>query len=248
MKKFFDNFQLKSLFAVAVFTTLTGFSSLGHEVAPREVKYRGNGCPQGTTSVVLTEDKQTFSILYGPIQAEAGGVVEEQTDRKFCEVTIPLSIPEGYQIALEKLDLRGFVGLPASAHAKLRTKVYYVSPRKKGKEKYQRRFLVLSEDEHFEGEQEDSRGTFEDFEFSYGPDQIEPGRCDHGDLDVVIKSTLTVESNNEREQSMLVLDSIDGLQKIDESANLLGASHSGDRAMASAARFHFRPCKSNKSL
>lgn len=72
----------------------------------------GNGCPQGTVSASLSPDNAELSILFDEFIAEAGPSVGKRMDRKSCNISIPVSVPQGYSVSVIGVDYRGFVALP----------------------------------------------------------------------------------------------------------------------------------------
>ncbi len=73
-----------------------------------EPSYGGNGCPAGTASVTLSPDQQELSILFDQYIAEAGETTGRQVDRKSCNLTVPVQVPQGYSVAVFRVDYRGF--------------------------------------------------------------------------------------------------------------------------------------------
>ena len=72
----------------------------------------GNGCPQGTVSASLSPDSSELSILFDEFITEAGPAVGKRIDRKSCNISIPVSVPQGYSVSVIGVDYRGFVALP----------------------------------------------------------------------------------------------------------------------------------------
>ncbi len=82
-----------------------------------EVHYGGNGCPNGSASVVLTDDRRTISILFDQFKAEAGNTTGKRVDRANCNLRIPMQVDPGYAVALIKVDYRGFSSIPVGGSA-----------------------------------------------------------------------------------------------------------------------------------
>ncbi|MBH8556348.1 DUF4360 domain-containing protein [Nostocaceae cyanobacterium CENA357] len=68
--------------------------------------YGGSGCPGGTASVNVSPDGQELSILFDKFIALANNPRES---RKSCNLTIPIKVPQGFQISLYDADYRGYV-------------------------------------------------------------------------------------------------------------------------------------------
>ena len=75
--------------------------------------YGGTGCPAGTASVTLSPSQDALSILFDQFVAEAGGIYGRRVDRKSCNLSIPVQIPQGYSVAVIQTDYRGFNLVPA---------------------------------------------------------------------------------------------------------------------------------------
>lgn len=91
------------------------------------VIYGGNGCPQGTASVILSDDKTQFTVLFDDYIAET-----EERDwrvRRSCNLAVSLSIPAGYSVALLKLDYRGYARIPYRGFGQLRAEYFFAGDR-----------------------------------------------------------------------------------------------------------------------
>lgn len=80
--------------------------------------YGGNGCPAGTMNIVFAPDFLSFSILFDQFVAEVTQTGQKR-DVMSCNATIPMSIPNGMQMEIVRVDYRGFAGLPQGSHAVL---------------------------------------------------------------------------------------------------------------------------------
>jgi hypothetical protein len=69
-------------------------------------EYGGNGCPAGTASVTVSPDGQELSILFDQFIAYGNNARES---RKSCNLTIPIEVPQGFQISFYDVDYRGYV-------------------------------------------------------------------------------------------------------------------------------------------
>jgi hypothetical protein len=87
--------------------------------------YAGTGCPAGSASASLSDDKKTLSILFDSFTAEAGNTNGRQIDRKNCQVSIPVHVPNGLSVSIIGVDYRGFNGLPAGARSELRAEYFF---------------------------------------------------------------------------------------------------------------------------
>ena len=86
--------------------------------------YGGNGCPNQSASVSVSPDGQELSILFDKFIAQ-GNVAAER--RKSCNLSIPIKVPQGYQISLYDADYRGYVAPRTTAS--LRAEYFFAGNR-----------------------------------------------------------------------------------------------------------------------
>jgi hypothetical protein len=92
--------------------------------------YGGSGCPAGTASVTLSPAEDAISILFDAFAASAGGESNKRVDRKSCNLSIPVTIPQGYSVAVIQTDYRGFNYVPGSgAYTRLNTEYFWAGIR-----------------------------------------------------------------------------------------------------------------------
>lgn len=87
--------------------------------------YGGTGCPGGTAAATLSPDATSLSILFDAYQVEAGGMTGRQTDRKSCNVAIPVTVPQGYSVSIIQIDYRGFNSLPYGAQSRFNVEYFF---------------------------------------------------------------------------------------------------------------------------
>jgi hypothetical protein len=82
----------------------------------------GDGCPQGSATIVFSSDSSTFSVIYDrlSVQADAPGMA-----RTKCTVTFPFRLRNGFRARIQQVDTRGFVSLQAGDSASLKTKFHW---------------------------------------------------------------------------------------------------------------------------
>jgi Domain of unknown function (DUF4360) len=68
--------------------------------------YGGSGCPGGSANVTVSPDGQELTILFDKFIALGNNSRES---RKSCNLTIPIKVPQGFQISLYDADYRGYV-------------------------------------------------------------------------------------------------------------------------------------------
>lgn len=68
--------------------------------------YGGSGCPEGSANVTVSPDGQELTILFDKFIALGNNSRES---RKSCNLSIPIKVPQGFQISLYDADYRGYV-------------------------------------------------------------------------------------------------------------------------------------------
>ncbi|HEY8270824.1 MAG TPA: DUF4360 domain-containing protein [Pseudobdellovibrionaceae bacterium] len=92
--------------------------------------YGGTGCPGGSASVTLSPDQTALSILFDSYVAEAGATTGKTLDRKSCNISVPVQVPNGYSVAIFQVDYRGFNLIPAAgAYTRLDTEYFWAGVR-----------------------------------------------------------------------------------------------------------------------
>jgi hypothetical protein len=118
---------LKSVGLLSYLVVLAAASpaALADDIALGYPSYAGTGCPAGSASASLSPDAKTLSVLFDSFTAEAGNTTGRQIDRKNCQISIPVHIPNGISVSLIGVDYRGFNGLPAGARSELRAEYFF---------------------------------------------------------------------------------------------------------------------------
>lgn len=179
-----------------------------HSERPRDVRvgrtqHSGSGCPAGTMSVAFAPDNLSFSILYDQFIAEVDSSQGLNRANIICDTYVPVSIPDGMQMEITRVDFRGFMGLPARSQAILNSILNFRGP-KQDMDRIQFRY--------------DFKGPLlEDYEISSdapegdpaAPTQTEVSPCG-GEVKLRIYTQMTVRSKNGQEGATATLDSVDG--------------------------------------
>lgn len=91
--------------------------------------YGGTGCPAGSASVTLSPDETALSILFDQYVVEAGNTNGRTVDRKSCNVTIPVQVPQGYSVSIFKVDYRGYNLVPRGGSARFDAEYFWAGSR-----------------------------------------------------------------------------------------------------------------------
>ncbi len=113
---------LKTLLTSATLLLVSsGQAFAGNAVTIQGAGYGGNGCPSGSASVNVSPDGQELSVLFDKFKAD------KATRRVSCNLTIPIQVPQGFQISLYDADYRGYVA--PRTRAKLRSEYFFAGQR-----------------------------------------------------------------------------------------------------------------------
>lgn len=126
------NMKLSRWTSSLAFAVIASLSSFAHaaDLKLGTPSYGGNGCPGGTASVTVSDDSRSVSVLFDAYSAEAGGTTGRRVDRKSCNLSIPVRIPQGYSVAIIGVDYRGFNAIPgAGAYTKFDTEYFWAGVR-----------------------------------------------------------------------------------------------------------------------
>lgn len=115
-----------------VLASLTAFLALqAHAGGLRlgQPAYGGTGCPAGSASVTLSPDETAVSILFDSYSTEAGYTTGKSIDRKSCNISIPVSVPQGYSVSIFQVDYRGFNAVPSGANTRFEAEYFWAGSR-----------------------------------------------------------------------------------------------------------------------
>ncbi|GLW34526.1 DUF4360 domain-containing protein [Actinoplanes regularis] len=106
-----------------------GASGAGAEAAGvvtvEVIAANGSGCAPGTATVTGNADDTGFRVRYRDFIAEAGGDASATDRRKNCQVSVLVSIPSGWTIAIAEATYRGRANLYSGASGLHRTTYYW---------------------------------------------------------------------------------------------------------------------------
>ncbi len=154
--------------------------------------YGGTGCPAGTASVSLSPDQDEISIMFDQFVAEAGNPTGRRVDRKACDLSIPIHIPQGYSATVVQTDFRGFSLAPRGGMNRLNTEYFWAGIRGPN---YSDVFRGPDADDYFATNGVVASGTV------WTP-------CGMS-TNLRIRATIMTQTNSWMEQSMMTVDSAD---------------------------------------
>eukprot|EP00244_Chara_vulgaris_P013477 TRINITY_DN7716_c0_g1_i1.p1 TRINITY_DN7716_c0_g1~~TRINITY_DN7716_c0_g1_i1.p1 ORF type:complete len:202 (+),score=24.43 TRINITY_DN7716_c0_g1_i1:261-866(+) len=92
-------------------------------VSIAHVSYNGNGCPSGSTEVILSSDLQSLTAIYSQYTAYTPGPVANR--RRYCTVSVGLKYPTGFTFAVGTVTYRGFAQLDKGVVGTLAASYYF---------------------------------------------------------------------------------------------------------------------------
>lgn len=119
----------KKILTAMALITLTGAVSYADGPSLGNPGYAGSGCPSGTASVTLSPDYTALSILFDNYIVESGGNTGRTMDRKSCNISVPVHVPQGYSVSLIKIDYRGFAAIPQGGRGLFRAEYFWAGIR-----------------------------------------------------------------------------------------------------------------------
>nr|WP_310488669.1 DUF4360 domain-containing protein [Chamaesiphon sp. VAR_69_metabat_338] len=115
---------LKALVVTALVTLPISPALAESKVEIQGASYGGSGCPDRSASVSVSPDGQELTVLFDKFSALGN---DPSQSRKSCNLSIPIKVPEGFQISLYDADYRGYVA-PATSGT-LRAEYFFAGNR-----------------------------------------------------------------------------------------------------------------------
>lgn len=181
------NFKL----GLGLLVLCAGINASAADIKLGQPEYGGTGCPGGSASVSVSPDSKSISVLFDQYVVEAGGA--KSFDRKNCNISIPVKVPNGYSVAVFAIDYRGFAGLPSGARATLSVD-YFLAGLGRGV-RTSKTFTGPAATDYLKTD-------------SLGMEAIVWSACSANTI-LRANTTMLVQSNSRREQAMATVDSAD---------------------------------------
>lgn len=178
------------LFSLAL--ALLALPSLADTVRLGTPAYGGTGCPANSAAVALSPDNQSLSILFDQYVVEAGGNTGRDTDRKTCNIAVPVHVPQGLSVSVFQVDYRGFNSLPYGAYSQFNVEYFFAGARGPS---YQKTFNGALSSQYL------LTNTLIASAVVWSP-------CGQ-DVNLRVNSAMLVRTNAQRQQAMSTVDSAD---------------------------------------
>ncbi|KAF2263072.1 hypothetical protein CC78DRAFT_292449 [Lojkania enalia] len=89
------------------------------------VTYGGTGCPQGTLSSQLSNDRTTMTLIFDTYIASIGPGISPVENRKNCQLNVHLTYPGGFQYSILSADYRGYAAIQKGITGTLKSTYYF---------------------------------------------------------------------------------------------------------------------------
>jgi hypothetical protein len=100
------------------------------DVTIESVNYAGTGCPAGTASVSLSDDKSNVVLAFDSYVASIGPGIAVTESRKNCALNFNIKYPPGWSYTIYETDYLGFVGLDEGVTATQKSTYFFSSKAK----------------------------------------------------------------------------------------------------------------------
>jgi hypothetical protein len=182
--------------AIALPRIASADAPVPESVGIEAVEHAGNGCPPGTATASISEDRRSLTVAFSAHVAELPPHAGASRAHSACTLQLALATPSGWSVAATSFDLRGFVLLEEGVRAWHEAR-YQLSP---GSKEVRRTNLL--------GNIFGEELLIRDEPLASGP---EPASCGKG-RKLRIRSALTVERDGGSHRAGVVtVDSVDGV-------------------------------------
>ncbi len=120
--------MITKVFAVAV-GMMISTAAMAQSLQLGAPIYGGSGCPAGSASATVSPDGTAVSILFDQYSVEAGNTTGRRIDRKACNIAVPVTVPQGYSVAVFQADYRGFNAVPTGGYNRFDVEYFWAGSR-----------------------------------------------------------------------------------------------------------------------
>lgn len=106
-------------------STVDGVVPPEGSVTIQGVTYGGTGCPQGTLSAQLSDDRTLVTLIFDTYIASIGPTVAVTENRKNCQININIKYPGGFQYSVLSADYRGYAAIQKGVSGTLKSTYYF---------------------------------------------------------------------------------------------------------------------------
>ncbi|KAK6521388.1 hypothetical protein TWF506_001608 [Arthrobotrys conoides] len=85
----------------------------------------GSGCPTGSVSQTISNDRSLFTLIFDQYVASVGKGVSPTESRKNCQLNVHLRYPAGWQYSIFSATYRGYAGLARGQQGTQKSTYYF---------------------------------------------------------------------------------------------------------------------------
>ncbi|ELR07643.1 hypothetical protein VC83_02450 [Pseudogymnoascus destructans] len=94
------------------------------QVYINSISYGGTGCPQGSVGSFISDNRQTFTLIFDSYVASIGPTVAATENRKNCQLNLDLQYPSG-QYSIFTTQFRGYAVLDKGVQGTQKATYYF---------------------------------------------------------------------------------------------------------------------------
>ena len=184
-----------------------GFAAAGiagpQNVTITTVSANGSGCPDGSTMIDISPDRQVFTAIFSKFQAviDPGNPSINYADRqKRCDLSLRVHVPNGWQFSVFKADYEGWYDLQQNMQF-VQTSTYHFQ----GNARHAKSSTITTQ-------QAPKSGNFR-FEDKVGTESVEWSACG-GPRNLLISAEIRLSSANPHSRGAAGIDAIEGQFKM----------------------------------
>jgi len=157
----------------------------------------GSGCSASNVSMALTQNQTLMTLSLDGFAVEAGRSFGRRLDRKACQISLPVSVPEGYQVSVSAVSYKGYTSVPAGGMARVEIETFMGGDKGLHTERV---FSSPFDNSHLSG-------------LSASQEDLQWSACGQN-FDMKVKTAMLVQSNNRMDSVSTVMNGSDPNAKI----------------------------------
>lgn len=91
----------------------------------KRITYSGSGCQSSTVTGTISNDAESFTLIFSDYITEVGPDSNQGHDSRKCKVTVDLRFPSGYSYAVSEFTYRGYAYLEPGVTAQQNSAYYF---------------------------------------------------------------------------------------------------------------------------
>lgn len=95
------------------------------QVHIKGLTYGGNGCPQGSMSYAISDDRTLVTLIFDSYIASIGPGIAVTEQRKNCQLNVDITYPGGFQYSILSADYRGYAAIQKGVTGVLKSTYYF---------------------------------------------------------------------------------------------------------------------------